>query len=176
MRRACSAHRAQNAKCPPVSHVPVGIFINDTSIDASLYASRSTSLTHSFLMVPTSACSASTTCGRMSPPISTSMIAACQPHAHIADTRHRARGLDSRPYLFGVVVKDHAAHPVAWRHAIGLDSAHLGLGRRAHHTVMRQIHPTACRRSIGLGLTQPSINRRHQFATLEHHFSLTVVE
>ena len=54
--------------------VPAGIFINEPSIDASLYASRSTSLTHSFLMVPTSACSASTTCGRMSPPMSTSMM------------------------------------------------------------------------------------------------------
>ena len=32
------------------------------------------SLTHSFLMVPTSDCSASTTCGRMSPPMSTSMM------------------------------------------------------------------------------------------------------
>ena len=37
-------------------------------------------------------------------------LAACQPHAHIADTRHRARRFDGRPHLLSVVVKDHAAH------------------------------------------------------------------
>lgn len=67
-------------------------------------------------------------------------LAACQPHAHIADTWHRARGLDSSLHLAGVVSEHHAAHLVARRHAIGLDTARLGLGRRAHHTVMCQIH------------------------------------
>ena len=79
-------------------------------------------------------------------------------------------------HLFGIEAKHHAAHLVARRHAIGLDTARLGLGRRAHHTVMCQIHTARRCRRIGLGLAQPSINRRHRFAILEHHFSLTVVE
>lgn len=101
-------------------------------------------------------------------------LAACQPHAHIADTRHRARGLDSSLHLLSIEAKHHAAHLMPRRHAIGLDSARLGLGRRTHHTVVCQVHAAASRRSIGLSLTQPSINRRHRFAILEHHFSLTV--
>lgn len=103
-------------------------------------------------------------------------LAACQPHAHIADTRHRARGLDSSLHFLSIEAEHHAAHPASGSYAIGFDPADLGLGRRAHHAVMRQIHPTACRRSIGLGLAQPSINRRHRFAILKHHFSLTVIE
>ena len=98
-------------------------------------------------------------------------LAARQPHAHIADTRHRARRLDSGLHLFGIEAKHHAAHLVAWRHAIGLDSAHFGLGRRAHHAVVCQVHPTISRRNIGLGFAQPSINRRHRFAAFKHHIS-----
>ena len=103
-------------------------------------------------------------------------LSARQPHAHIADTRHRARGLDSGLHLFGIEAKHHAAHPVSRCHATGLDAACLGFWRCAHHAVVCQVHAAASRRSIGLGLAQPGINRRHRFAVLEHHFSLTVIE
>ncbi len=80
----------KNAKCPPVSHVPAGIFINEPSIDAKPLR-LALDLTHAFIL---DGCRrrlqrASTTCGRMSPPMSTKhdvvaygKLAACQPRAH----------------------------------------------------------------------------------------------
>ena len=98
-------------------------------------------------------------------------LTARQPYAHIADAGHRTRRFDGRPYLVGVVAKHHAAHLMPRRHTICLDPTHLGLGRRTHHAVVCQVHPTISRRSIGLGFAQPSINRRHRFAAFKHHFS-----
>ena len=70
-------------------------------------------------------------------------LTACQPHAHIADTRHRARRLDGGLYLAGVVAKHHAAHLVARRHAIGLDTARLGLWTsRAPHRYVSDTYRT----------------------------------
>ena len=97
-------------------------------------------------------------------------LTARQPYAHIADAGHRTRRFDGRPYLVGVVAKHHTAYFMTRRHAIGLDTTGLRLGRCAHHAVMRQVHTARRCRGVGLGLAQPRIDRRHQFATFKHRF------
>ena len=133
------------------------------------YSESSRSTTQVFLMVATKCCRPSITRGRMSPPMSTSMmstathgeLAGVQPHAHVANARQSARLFHGGGHLGLVVAEHHAGDLVAGLNTIGLDAARLGLVGVAHGSVVNQIHSACAEARVGLGLTQPSVDGRH---------------